>query len=113
MKAKELRIGNWVNTEGNERQVGSEDFTNYREWAWGMYKPVPLTEDWLKWFRFKKPAHSWCGDKFHLCGWGFGSKHEGEGLWCVAMNKNNAIVANIKHVHQLQNLYHALTGEEL
>jgi hypothetical protein len=75
------------------------------------YNPcsIPLTEEWLVKFGFKLPAYSWIGDKFHLSEWDRYPLN-----WCVAMNKNNAIVVSkLKYVHQLQNLYFALTGEEL
>ena len=77
------------------------------------HKPIPLTEEWLTRFGFELPAHSWIGDKFHLSEYGKGSKHPNGGVWVVAMNNNNAIISEIQYVHQLQNLYFALTGEEL
>lgn len=72
-------------------------------------EPIPLTEEWLFKFGFDKPAYSICGDIFHLTKW---DKNPLD--WCVAMNKNNAIIVEkLQYVHQLQNLYFALTGEEL
>ncbi len=63
-------------------------------------EPIPLTEEWLVKFGFE--------------GWDKGD---------YTMNLSNAnfyklpiwqpLAKNIKHVHQLQNLYFALTGEEL
>jgi len=73
------------------------------------FEPIPLTEDWLVRLGFEKPAHSWNGDKFHLSEWDSYPLN-----WCVAMNKNGAVlVEKLKYVHQLQNLYFALTGTEL
>ena len=114
MKTSELRIGNWVDqpNEGvtkvtsilNDLQIKTE--TGYVD---KYCRSIPLTEEWLVRFGFEKPAHSWCGDKFHLSNW---DKYPD--CWCVALNKNNAILVDkLKHVHQLQNLYFALTGEEL
>ena len=105
----ELRIGNWVKTIEGEIQIQN---------GWEIDEgnethPIPLTEEWLERFGFKLPAHSWIGDKFHLSEYGEGSKHPNGGVWVVAMNKNNAIIAEIQYVHQLQNLYFALVGEEL
>ena len=115
MKATELRIGNLVQDRHSE-ECGMIDIV-----VLGIidamenhsYEPIPLTEEWLTRFGFRLPAHSWIGDKFHLSEYGKGSKYPNGKMWVVAMNKNNAIIAEIKHVHQLQNLYFALTGEEL
>ena len=72
-------------------------------------EPIPLNEDWLVKFGFEKPAHSWNGKIFHLSEWDAFPLN-----WCVAMDKNNAvIVRKLQYVHQLQNLYFALTGTEL
>lgn len=116
MKARELRIGNYVNSKGRFDIVTRLEYVVFEDVAmcWGQYyeqiipEPIPLTEEWLLKFGFKKPAHIWCGDKFHLTNY-----DRDHSLWCVAMNKNNAIIANIRYLHQLQNLYFALTGEEL
>lgn len=111
MKATELRIGNWVmyssKIQVNENKI--RECVDYPE----RFAPIKLTEEWLERFGFKLPAHTWIGDKFHLSEYGEGSKHPNGGVWVVAMNKNNAIIAEIQYVHQLQNLYFALTGEEL
>ena len=120
MNAKELRIGNWVRIKDvpttNEWQVesiGSLQQVGGQLWSIEELEPIPLTEEWLERFGFRLPAHSWIGDKFHLSEYGKGSKHPNGGIWVVAMNKNNAIITEIKYVHTLQNLYFALTGEEL
>ena len=120
MKATELRIGNLAidTTEGfagrKNRTIEVSHEVIYSIACGNDYwKPVPLTEEWLERFGFELPAHSWIGDKFHLSEYGKGSKHQNGGVWVVAMNKNNAIIAEIQYVHQLQNLYFALTGQEL
>lgn len=112
MKATELRIGNWVHYNSFDGVVCSSDLFDIDK---GIIKakPIPLTEEWLERFGFRLPAHSWIGDKFHLSEYGKGSKYPNGGIWVVAMNKNNAIITEIKYVHSLQNLYFALTGEEL
>lgn len=72
-------------------------------------EPIPIDDKWLLSFGFKKPASTWIGKVFHLTEW---DAYPME--WCVAMNKNNAVVVlMMKYVHQLQNLYHALIGQEL
>ncbi len=73
------------------------------------YEPIPLTEDILLKCGFVKPAHSWNGDIFHLSEWDDYPLN-----WMVAMDKNGAvIVKKLKYLHQLQNLYFALTQQEL
>lgn len=109
MKANELRIGNWMNWEGDEAQWTLYNFKDLEFTdSYIDCEPIPLTEEWLVKFGFKKPAHSWIGSKFHL------SQYDRDKeLWICALNKNNAILSNIRYVHQLQNLYFALVGEEL
>lgn len=110
MKANELRIGNLILDNKEVKKVTSGMLSNWDiiKRDYGGYNPIPITEEWLLKFGFEKPAHTWCGDKFHLTNY-----DRDHSLWCVAMNKNNAIIANIRYLHQLQNLYFALTGEEL
>lgn len=131
MKPNELRIGNYIfdrsgkilRIDGweNPSKVYMDNGTYHLPEPIGevpyhplteeisFLKPIPLTEQWLKDFGFEKPAHSFIGDIFHLSEW-----DEFPNTWCVAMNKNNAIIfRRLKHAHQLQNLYFALTGEEL
>ena len=110
MKASELRIGNYYNQFGNIHQVNHviiKDLTKAPEdqlWC----KPIPLTEEWLLNLGFisnpyqdryeNKPLHIEC------------DKTKGSLiLWCEQLPKS----IFIKYVHQLQNLYFALTGEEL
>ena len=111
MRVEELRIGNYFQwSEFASMGIGvdvctKENIFNYLQ----LKEPIPLTEEWLLKFGFEKPASSWCGDKFHLTTW-----DRYPDCWCVALNKNNAILVDkLKHVHQLQNLYHALCQEEL
>ncbi len=118
MKASELRIGNLLSFSNNiqpdkiitvgrrffssasiEREDGDFNITPY-------YNPIPLTEEWLlrmgfevyefdngepNQYRFKSRLIVIREDSF--CDYGTNVK--------------------IKYVHQLQNLYFALTGQEL
>jgi hypothetical protein len=119
IKANELRIGNLIDFEGMSCKVCEIDKqgvvvdiekTNENEWIdLFQFNPISLTEEWLLKLGFEKPAHSWNGDIFHLTEW-----DEFPLNWAVAMNKNGAmLVLKLKYVHQLQNLYFTLTGEEL
>ena len=104
MKASELRIGNWFKEDILEQtyaQITAEDILCLDcDPLDDFYKPIPLTEEWLIKFGFKK-AYETCyqykdfilNDKF------------------IMMDID--ITIQLKHVNQLQNLYFALTGEEL
>ena len=110
MKASELRCGNWVCIHSIELQMCIDDF-NFRE---DFFIPIPLTDEWLLKFGFKyvesydnykvKAGDYWNSVKFY------------EGEWCYNNDDSDSgcyFLTTIKYVHQLQNLYFALTGEEL
>lgn len=104
MKASELRIGNWFKEgilEQTYAQITAEQILDFYDYPLDdFYKPIPLTEEWLIKFGFEK-AYETCyqykdfilNDKF------------------IMMDID--ITVQLKYVNQLQNLYFALTGEEL
>jgi hypothetical protein len=134
MKAEELRVGNYV--YGNKYNsvykivmfLGLHDCTIINSIGYDEHdkelsniKPIPLTEEWLFKFGFEK---GWCcdnydryeSDDFEML------KDYGEQGVAIAKNKHsynhvycgyyeNEIECN--YVHQLQNLYYALTQKEL
>lgn len=123
MEASELRIGNWVqinneywpNLKGVNFKVTSIEcsaFTlysikgvgnsNYNQYDYNI-EPIPLTEDWLLKFGFEDvPTGNYWNQKL-----------------CIHIYSNEFYILQeqgrvfIQYVHQLQNLYFALTGEEL
>jgi hypothetical protein len=107
MKANELRIGNYVDLFGMTATVQPDDF-NLREHGIAIEqgKPIPLTEEWLN--RFGATKYS--NDTHHIAF-----------MWIINIDNNtweirvnlDFLLCEIQHVHQLQNLYFALTGEEL
>ena len=108
MKVQELRIGNLVSFDGFTYKAKSIHLEGYVVLNDLMYSEVyineiqtiKLTEEWLIHFGFFKS-----GSNFIIQGlkiWNLG-----QGFVC---DKNGII---IEHVHQLQNLYFALTGKEL
>jgi hypothetical protein len=122
MNANELRIGNWVqidneqwsNLKGVKFQVASiegykSSLYNIRGIGFSQYnynlEPIALTEEWLLEVGFISNPYEDRYEKgtIHIeC-----DKTKGETyLWIENM-------PHIKYVHQLQNLYFALTGEEL
>jgi hypothetical protein len=107
MKANELRIGNYVyDTLGKVNKIDLEAITYIVKELHNQVKPIPLTEEWLFNFGFeigynqKKMLDVYCKDF---------------GLLIERSNSNNFYYknVNIHSVHQLQNLYFALTGIEL
>jgi hypothetical protein len=110
--ANELRIGNWVRSNLTERefQITAEDIV-YINIDPSVVSPIPLTEERLLEFGFKDNSimidtidktlniSAIVGKDFYLyLDDVFGSAYD---LNCI------------QSVHQLQNLYHALTGQEL
>tara|TARA_R110001606_G_scaffold355365_1_gene506345 strand:- start:50 stop:382 length:333 start_codon:yes stop_codon:yes gene_type:complete len=107
MKANEFRLGNLVKcpegfgqvTQIQDREVLVVDEIGY---TMEVIKPIPLTEEWLLKFGFKKFKNY---NDFSHKGIIIHGRKRG-----FVLRKS---VPVIKHVHQLQNLYFALTGEEL
>lgn len=127
---KELRIGNWIrqskrnngidcieedlqvkNINSKGLNIASNECPIYYEWQW--FESIPLT-----------------GEILEKCG--FEKVKNGLGLRCVNQGNESTINSlfngypitlevygsrtplwNIKYLHQLQNLYFALTGKEL
>ena len=116
MKANELRIGNWV--EDTEHFKGyfqvnriSSLTVESPEWTleYNEIKPIPLTEEWLLKFGLKQ-----IGGSFELNDDNFSLSFEGiEAFLCYGGYVEQSRPVNCKYVHQLQNLYFALTGTEL
>jgi hypothetical protein len=111
MEASELRIGNNVDLYGRTATIQGQDFVNHYT-AGGnklsRFKPIEMNELWLVRLGFDS---SWAKGEFVI---GTKSEHEYYTLWYKS--KENGFVffpVQIKHVHQLQNLYYALTGKEL
>lgn len=123
MRVEELRIGNLLRdkfskTELKVIELTEENIITYvidrsmfpLKDGWGI-EPIPLTEEWLLKFGFEAQEES-----FHLKDFSIELIGD-DGRWCAYIyDEYHAIecpLSLIKHVHQLQNLYFALTGEEL
>lgn len=105
IKAQELRIGNYVQYEElkNPSKVWIIDCTETSTST--KAKPIPLTEEWLLKFGFIKSENIL---KFFLYN-NFEVYIQDNVFWYDLTN--DSIV--IENVHQLQNLYFALTSYEL
>lgn len=127
MKASELRIGNYI----SHIPTRKTDTVNLLQPGLGvshsevngvningLYEPIPLDYEWLVKFGFNL-----CGSKIR------GNPdiltiqisnnetldYEDEEFFIAGVNSNRVVSLwnSPKYVHQLQNLYFALTGEEL
>ena len=125
MRANELRIWNYVRfyaTESiitainnNDEENSYVDVASYNDIPIEDLNPIPLTEEWLVKFGFIKIKYlneyfvQEIGYKFNDMILRYGS-FDGHRFYFDFANEK---VINVKHVNQLQNLYFALTGEEL
>lgn len=112
MKANELRIGNWITLVKDDIYENKD----YQLEAYDIYKasefdditqcllPIPITEEWLLKFGYTFKSYGYGDGEWKQ--WSF----NGYSLNSFTCNKTGV---DLKYVHQLQNLYFALTGEEL
>ena len=107
MKPNELRIGNWIQFRYTETpvRITLRDFVReYNDEHLEDYEPIPLTEEWLERFGFE-----------------YSDLNGDSGLWKIPpfqiYGKCNQFIyeyaLDVNYMHSLQNLYYALTGEEL
>lgn len=115
MKANELRVGNWVNNNEEDYQITSATIAQL-ERGDSTAIAIPLTEEWLIKFGFEKTYDEFVYDKANLrieyIIWA-----DDEPEWKLKRFYGNTFSSHstikTNYVHQLQNLYFALTGEEL
>ena len=126
MEAAELRIGNIVffhDTEMGEITYTHEEIIRgYEIQALEVdgyirdveVEPIPLTEEWLLKFGFKQDSYSYIKGVHQKIFSGVMKFDFNETLkdWEFSVGYITDIT-RILYVHQLQNLYFALTGEEL
>jgi hypothetical protein len=125
MEAKELRISNLVHliADGHENEpdlliLELEDYEFYEN-KMEYIKPIPLTEEWLLKFGFEKLNTTMSGCFVFQKGlWRVAIKVNIEEtyewvLWHERISPPTWCLSRFEYVHQLQNLYFALTGTEL
>jgi hypothetical protein len=128
MKSNELRIGNYIHfdnflgmkydyqvTPRFFRHLALDSPDSLEIEINGFHQPIPLTEEWLLKFGFTVDQQLngsgaiingfkiWKGDSWEC--WNYSTNKE----WI----DDNEIYVDLFFVHQLQNLYFALTGKEL
>jgi hypothetical protein len=127
IKANELRIGNLfitplhdnpgsvVGIDSTSDSVELQDEGGFEETTFASLIPIPLTEEWLLKFGFWKRDESnvWRCSRIidsNYCIHQTGMKYPFD---IRIDHSNHQYITTPKFVHQLQNLYFALTGEEL
>jgi len=106
MKATELRIGNWFSQYGVNYQCSASDIESIANPSIAFEcEPIPLTEEWL--------------ESTNIDGTSFGVEPcftiwtEGNKVYLEQYGEGRVWLDHIEYRHQAQNLYFALTGEEL
>lgn len=121
MVFRELRIGNLVDLYGSIATIQRSDFGhNNSGIAIVSGKPISLTKEWFIKLGFKELNNAYSyyinkdlylvlnNNEFFMV-----SKEYEDNEHPFLYHPEVAHKLNIKHIHQLQNLYFALTGEEL
>jgi hypothetical protein len=136
LTAQDLRIGNYANYQYfnpnpknpdwafetveivaiKEKGFLFKNLNKKSKYKVGVLYAIPLTEEWIERFGFKEDEvrdymlHLDKAETMFLCAFSDDRNN-------VYLYKNYIMasdyVAKVEYVHQLQNLYHALTGEEL
>jgi hypothetical protein len=110
MKANEVRLGNLVNYCNSERVLDAELFLQLLKYT-TPFEPIPLTEEWLLKFGFD--FYQNIGSRKFM---NFGNliiETNAHKDIPVYYTEQRELICIIKYVHQLQNLYFALTSEDL
>ena len=124
LRAAELRIGNFVQLNNNITQVDVVDYNQIIATEFGLIelkyiKPIPLTEEWLLKFGFKKQDYKMSGCSIYKLGNIIimnsfrDNGRKDMGITVEGISPPTWSLANLYFIHHLQNLYFALTGEEL
>jgi hypothetical protein len=117
MKANELRIGNWIMAfpisfpqQVVDVMCDSVNTENGQGMHYGEIDPIPLTEEWLLKFGFIKYIDE---DKFIHKSLRYSDQFKLRDDGVLVFVSSEVYITDCKYIHQLQNLYFALTGEEL
>ena len=111
MNVKDLRIGNYLRKENTVVQIDARSiFDMSAPNGMSKYEPIPLTEEWLLKFGFIDRYNArWLQDN-KMTTWEVTII---DGKFHVTVNGDEYRLCELHYVHELQNVYHSLTGEEL
>jgi len=121
MTGNELRIGNYVDAtySSEPHKITAHDLLHYERrdkdvshlCEWNALTPIPLTKEWLVKFGFEKRKMD-VGNGYYLSGLSIYSDISSDGFFQFS-DWDEGKIPIPKYVHQLQNLYFALTQTEL
>lgn len=120
MESKELRIGNYISVYGEFKNVESIGYYGigfnggFAKYKLPNLEPIPLTEELLlkcgfedcnsyKDYRLYLPPHQEAYLELSIR----------NGIVCGFGISEDPMLLDLEYVHQLQNIYFALTGQEL
>jgi len=116
INATELRIGNLVRLKEHDAQVKVEQYQLCESDLIDV-QPIPITRDWLLKNGFKEyidfGLRTGTYDKMPLCGFAYSMNTKKVMILHDGNHLCHWIDIKIEYVHQLQNIYFALRGEEL
>ncbi len=114
MKVNELRIGNLVHAYKTIWSIDATDFSDGggEDSKISTYNPIPLTEEWL--LKFGYLQHPSTYEEAHTIDYTNGLSYIDMADQNITFRGIGKVDFNrIKYVHSFQNLYFALTGQEL
>lgn len=128
IQPNELRIGNWFQQDASNNNTISRFFTVDEIKRYGVRStyirqdtnqphtslfsldsihPIPLTPEILEKCGFEKGSIYFYFPKFRI------AKIENSDNWIILFSNSDLPICRFQHLHQLQNLYFALTNTEL
>jgi hypothetical protein len=117
MEAKDLRIGNLIYQFDTVENVTVDTFNALDDgFSKDSFEPIPLTEEWLVKFGFEciekdvPCLRDRTMSRFFLNNFNIEILSDGQ---IYQKHFESTELINCDYIHQLQNLYFALTGEEL
>lgn len=122
MKIEELRIGNWLKAIGKESfyqvkgineitiDVATDRPNNYKRYLLDGFEGIPINEEWLVKFGFVKNLKHGI-ENYISCDFTYYPSNKQVKIF--DRFGGSIYVENIEFIHQLQNLYFALTQKEL
>lgn len=132
LQAKDLRIRNLIKLQGVVIRISciKLDIKGYYIGIWNesigglpngflklsIFEPIPLNAEWIERAGFEKVDDSHY--KKHILRFGkIHSYRRDNNIFEFELGQRSGytlgLIPNLNHVHQLQNLFHAITGEEL